>query len=212
VYCSGGTNVDVSETLDSLSLGAGACTQDGSNSCPNNPGNVCCSNRCEGVGVGSGNTAVHAIGTGAGNSGKGALVMTCDIRTKSGLPFGQDCSVVAYTGTPQPHELTTATTTAIMINHCAGNGAPAAVVPTLTPAVGENFSCTQWTNSAGPGTMAWILNTEEPSGLIGGDGANLLQGLLVLFKIWTKTIRILLQHCCRYSLYAIHMIAACLVN
>ena len=51
LYCNGGVNVDVTETLDSLKSGL-TCVQDGTHNCPNALSSVCCSNACEGVEIG----------------------------------------------------------------------------------------------------------------------------------------------------------------
>jgi hypothetical protein len=170
IHCSGGFNVDALDTVSSL--GATSCRRDGTNSCPDDPGSVCCSNSCEGVGVGSGNANTVTIGLEATDSGRGALVLTCSMRALVGLPFGVDCSTQNYSGVPvATRVLTTGTTTAEVTLHCAGNAAPPDVVPTLTLA-GENFDCSSWASENGAGTIAFTPPAEEPTSLVGGDGAN----------------------------------------
>ncbi|MEE8311036.1 MAG: hypothetical protein V3R77_02180, partial [Candidatus Binatia bacterium] len=172
IYCTGGTNVDVLESLDSLPASEPSCVQDGTNTCTNDPANFCCSNSCEGAEVGSGNVPTFALGTGVDDSGNGALELVCDIRQLAGLPIGTDCSVQDYSSvTAVSHGFTTGTATAEVTQHCAGNASPADVVPTFA-ATGVNFDCATWTVEDGPGTIAWALPTEEPSALVGGDGSN----------------------------------------
>jgi hypothetical protein len=170
IHCSGGFNVDAFDSVSSL--GAASCRRDGANSCPEDPSSVCCSNSCEGVGVGSGNTNTVTIGVTATDSGPGALALTCSMRALVGLPFGVDCSKQNYSGIPvATRVLTTGTTTAEVTLHCAGNAAPPDVVPTLTLA-GENFVCSTWVGEDGAGTIALTPPAEEPTPLVGGDGAN----------------------------------------
>ena len=172
VHCTGGTNVDVLETLDSLPVSQPSCIQDGANSCPNDPSSVCCSNACEGVGVGGGNPFSVATGVNPTDSGPGALLLICDMRTIEGLPLGTDCSAQDYSSqTIETHALTTGSATSQVINHCAGTGAPPDVVPTFGT-TGVNLDCSDWSSEDGDGTIVWALATEESNAFLPGDGAN----------------------------------------
>ncbi len=172
VHCAGGANVDVLESLDSLATDQLGCIRNGTNSCPDVPSNVCCSNACEGALVGSGNLATVTTGVGATDSGPGALVMTCAMRNLQLLPIGSDCSTQDYSAQPiENHGLTTGTATSRVTRHCAGNGAAPDTIPTFQ-ATGENLDCGSWSSENGPGTLVWALPTEEPTTFIRGDGAN----------------------------------------
>jgi hypothetical protein len=171
VHCAGGSNVDALESLDSLAASEPSCVQDGTFDCPNDPSSVCCSNSCEGALVGSGNAATVTTGVGGGDSGAGALLLTCNVRILQGLPIGSDCSTQDYSGsTAQVHALTTGTSASEVTQHCAGNGAPPDVVPTFQ-VTGANFDCGTWSVANSAGTLVWALPTEEPTTLINGDGA-----------------------------------------
>ncbi len=172
VHCSGGANANVLESLDSLSTDELGCVRDGTHACPDVPSSLCCSNACEGALVGSGNLPVTATGVGATDSGPGALVMTCNIRGRLGLPFGSSCALQDFSAAPvETHGLTTAIAAARVIQHCAGSGAPASVTP-FFGVTGVSFECGTWTTENGPGTLVWALPTEEPTTFISGDGAN----------------------------------------
>lgn len=172
VHCAGGANVDVLQSLDSLDSSEPSCVQDGTFSCPNDPSSVCCSNSCEGANVGSDNLVTTMTGVGGGDSGPGAMLMTCDVKILIELPLPSDCSVQDYSSAiTQSFALTTGTATSEVTQHCAGNGAPPAVVPTFAVS-GANFDCGTWANEDGTGTIAWALPSEEPTTFINGDGAN----------------------------------------
>jgi hypothetical protein len=175
LYCNGGTNVDNTETLDSLGAGL-TCVQDGTHNCPDLPTSVCCSNACEGVGVGSGNPVVSATGVNSTDSGAGALLLTCTQRnvTPAG-GSGVNCSTQDYSAAPAFTQVyTTGSSTAIVLNHCAGlpssAGNNATVVPQFTK-TGEDFDCTNWTLATGPGAFAFSTPAEEPSTLTPSDGS-----------------------------------------
>jgi hypothetical protein len=172
VHCSGGFNVDVLESLDSLSTSEPGCIQDGTNSCPDDPSSLCCTNSCEGTLIGSGNIPVPTLGVGATNSGDGALAMTCDMRVLMELPLGSDCSIQDYSAQPiETHALTTGMATSEITQHCAGPASPPDEVVTFA-ATGVGFDCEMWTIEDGPGTIVWALPTEEPTAFVPGDGAN----------------------------------------
>lgn len=172
IHCSGGFNVDVVDSLDSLSPLELGCIADGTNFCTDDPTSVCCSNSCEGIGVGSGNTSVVTTGVGAGDSGPGAMVMTCQVRTVNDLPLGSDCAVQDYSSSPiETRGLTTGTATAAIPQHCAGPGGPPEALLTFA-ATGVNFDCGSWTTEDSPGTIVWGLPAEEPTPFLPGDGAN----------------------------------------
>lgn len=172
VHCSGGFNVDVLDSLDSLSTGEPGCIQDGTNSCPDDPSSLCCSNSCEGPLVGSGNVPTPTIGVGAADSGAGALAMTCDMRVLMELPLGSDCSTQDYSAQPiETHALATGTATSEITQHCAGPGSAPDEVVTFA-ATGVGFDCETWAIENGPGTIVWALPTEEPTTIVPGDGAN----------------------------------------
>jgi hypothetical protein len=172
MYCAGGVNVDVLQSLDSLDSSEPSCVQDGSNSCPNDPSSVCCSNSCEGPFVGSDNLVTTMTGVGGGDSGPGSLLLTCDVRILIGLPLPSDCSLQDYSSAPtESFALTTGTAASEVTRHCAGNAAPPNVVPTFAVS-GENFDCGTWNVEDGTGAIVWALPSEEPTDLVGGDGAN----------------------------------------
>jgi hypothetical protein len=173
LYCNGGVNVDVLETLNSLMSGL-TCIQNGTNGCPSSPSNVCCSNACEGVGVGSGNPTVTTTGVNPlVDSGVGAAILDC---TQESLQVnktsGVNCATQDYSSAGTAQQVyTTGSNTAIVTNHCVGTGAPANVVPTFSK-TGETFSCIDWTLATGPGAIVFSIPTEEPSSTITGDGSN----------------------------------------
>jgi cysteine-rich repeat protein len=175
LYCNGGTNVDNTETLDSLAAGL-TCVQDGTHNCPDLPTSVCCSNACEGVSVGSGNPVVSATGVNSTDSGAGALLLTCTQRNVTPQKAsGVDCSTQDYSAAPAFTQVyTTGSSTAIVRNHCAGlpssAGNNATVVPQFTK-TGEDFDCTNWTLATGPGAFAFSTPAEEPSTLTPSDGS-----------------------------------------
>jgi hypothetical protein len=173
LYCNGGTNVDATETLDSLKAGL-TCTMDGTNRC--SPGSTkCCSNACEGVGVGSGNSMVGAFGVNPStDSGAGALALTCMQRSVAPNKIsGVDCATQDYSMAGETVQLyTTGTNTAVVTNHCAGTLSTnnADTVPMFSKK-GQNFDCTGWTTGSGPGILAFSIPTEEPTSLFPGDAA-----------------------------------------
>jgi hypothetical protein len=173
LYCNGGANVDVTETLNSLKAGL-TCVQDGSHSCPSSPTNSCCSNACEGVGVGSGNiTATETAVNPGSDSGAGALLLDCTQESKAvNKTSGVNCSTEDYsTASPGQQAYTTGNDTAVVLNHCSGSAAPANKVPTFSKK-GQGFDCTNWTAAAGPGMLVFSIPTEEPSSFLTGDGSN----------------------------------------
>ncbi len=188
LYCNGGANVDVNETLDSLKAGL-TCMQTGTPfpaykpyACSNNSadnmcgpngtaGACCCSNACEGVGVGSGNPIMTQTGVKSMDSGPGALLLTCTQKSLQGAA-GVNCSTQNYsTAATGTQAYTTGTDTAIVTNHCVGSGAPASKVPTFSK-TGQNFSCANWTTPSGPSTLVFSIPTEEPTTFLTGDGSN----------------------------------------
>jgi hypothetical protein len=174
LYCDGSANVDANETLDSLKAGL-TCVRDGTNKCPNVPASVCCSNACEGVGVGSGNRVVSTTGVNPGtDSGAGALLLKCTQRNVTPQKTsGVNCSTENYSAsTPFQQNYTTGTSTARVLKHCAGfiaTGNKSDTVP-LFAKTGQNFDCANWT-TATAGGFAFALPAEQPSTLITGDGA-----------------------------------------
>lgn len=180
LYCSGGQNVDALQSMSSLALSEPSCVQDGSNSCPNSPSSVCCSNACEGGQVPrtSGAPTMHV---GVTDPGAGAMELTCSVRTKGNLAPATNCTTVDYSTEPTfTHVFTTGATVAEVTQHCAGMSAPANAVlrfPKATdPAfAGESFNCKHFTTENGPGKLVWALPTEEPTVLSPGDGANVFR-------------------------------------
>ena len=171
IDCDGGSNTDVVHTIDSLAAAEPSCVQDGSNACPNDPSSVCCSNACEGTGVGSGNAASVSPAGAASDSGAGAAIVQCDVQIVQDLPQGTDCTTIDFTGVPiVPHGFSTSASTSEVINHCAGNVAPDAIPTLVQP--GENFDCSQWTVEDSPGSFGVAFGAEEPSPFVTGDGAN----------------------------------------
>ncbi len=171
VYCNGGTNVDVTETLDSLKTPP--CVQDGTHMCPSSPMNTCCSNACEGVGVGSGNPTITKTGVNSTDSGAGALLLDC---TQESIQVnkitGVTCSTQDFSMAATGHQVyTTGSDTAVVLNHCAGTGAKPGTTPMFMK-TGTNLDCTNWTSATGPGVLVFSIPTEEPSSLITGDGSN----------------------------------------
>jgi hypothetical protein len=175
LYCNGGTNVDNTQTLDSLKTDL-TCIQDGTHNCPDLPTSVCCSNACEGVSVGSGNPVVPATGVNATDSGAGALLLTCTQRNVTPKQVsGVNCSTQDYSAAaPFTQIYTTGSSTAIVRNHCAGPassaGNKASVVPQFAKN-GQDFDCTNWTLATGPGAFGFSTPAEEPSTLTPSDGA-----------------------------------------
>jgi len=173
LYCNGGANVDISESVDSLQTGL-ACVRDGTNDCATGASNVCCSNSCEAADVGSGNPVKATSMVNGTDSGHGALLLTCtQINALALFPPG-DCGRADFPAFPEIDQLyTTGTSTAQVLHPCAGSGAPPNVMPMIAE-TGQNFDCTQWTNQSGPGTLVYTIPSEEGSTVIGGagDGAN----------------------------------------
>jgi len=171
LYCKGGTNVDTISQLESLAPGL-TCVRDGTHSCPNSPTSVCCSNACEGVGVGSGNQPVRTAGVNATDSGAGSLLLMCQEHIVQLPSATGNCATADYSAAAITNELyTTGTATAKVTDHCAGSGAPAnkAVVFAKT---GEKFDCSNWTTENGAGGFAFAIPSEEGSAQFTGDGAN----------------------------------------
>ena len=143
LYCQGGANVDVLETLD----GEG----------------------CQYVAGGSGNAAVAVTGTGEEDSGAGALLLQCQVSET--LPVANqtpDCASLpdeAY-GTPRQIYLTTGTHATDFIATC-DNGAPFETL-SLT---GEPFDCAHWDESGSGGTLVFTKAEEEPA--TNDEGASL---------------------------------------
>lgn len=174
LYCNGGANVDETETLDSLRAGL-TCVQDGTNNCPNASTSKCCSNACEGVGIGSGNPVISAVGVNpTTDSGAGALLITCMQRNITiNKSSGVDCTTQDYSAARLfPQVYTSASSTAQVMNHCPGLavGNKADVIPRFTKS-GQNFDCSNWTSATGPGGFAFATPAEQPSALTVGDGA-----------------------------------------
>jgi hypothetical protein len=171
LYCNGGANVDTVAQLDSLKEGL-SCVRDGSNLCADAESSVCCSNACEGVGVGSGNPTTRVAGVNSTNSGAGAMLLMCRERiVPVDLPPG-DCATADFESASVTDELyTTGVSTAKVINHCAGSGA-AGNRPVSFSRTGQNFDCASWTTENGPGVLAFAIPSEEGSDLFTGDGGN----------------------------------------
>jgi|GEM_PF-2722501 hypothetical protein len=171
MHCAGGVNVDIIVGLDSLAPGAGACVQDGTGNCDGDPGDVCCSNACEGVGVGSGNSEVVTTGVNLGDSGVGAALLEFTTRVATVAGEDIDCSAVDYSSEAYTTQVfTTGAATTQITNHCAGTAAPADSVPAFSKS-GEVFDCLNWSLEDYVGAVATVQTAEEPSGLITGDGA-----------------------------------------
>lgn len=173
LYCNGGANVDVTESVDSLQTGL-TCERDGTNDCATAAGNVCCSNSCEAADAGSGNAVTAMSMVRGSDSGAGALLLTCtQINALAQFPPG-DCGRADFAAFPAIDQLyTTGTSTAEVLHPCAGSGAPPNTIPMITE-TGQNFDCTQWTSQSGPGQLVYTIPSEEGSTVIGGagDGAN----------------------------------------
>ncbi|MFQ5667983.1 MAG: hypothetical protein ACE5I7_16330 [Candidatus Binatia bacterium] len=172
LFCDGGGNVDVITEIDSLAPGL-TCIRDGTNACPDMSSSVCCSNACEGVGVGSGNPITRRGGVNPEvDSGPGAMLLTCMQRVVT-IDFPGDCAGADFSTATLDEELyTTGDNTAQVPNHCASTpAAPPDKVPRFTK-TGENFDCSQWTMEDGPGAVAFSIPSEEGSDIIKGDGAN----------------------------------------
>ena len=180
LYCNGGANVDETETLDSLNASL-TCVRDGTGNCPDAPANKCCSNACEGVGIGSGNRVVSATAVNTTDSGAGALLLTCMQRNVTvNKTSGVDCTTQDYSAAALFAQIyTSASSTAQVVNHCAGTapGNKADVIPKFSKS-GQNFDCSNWTLSSGPGGFAFSTPAEQPSKLTVGDGsqAGILMG------------------------------------
>ena len=88
--------------------------------------------------------------------------------------MGADCSQANFDDDlVQQQTLTTGSTTVQITNHCAGNPTAsnnAATVPEFTK-VGENFICGDWNAEDSAGSLSWGIATEQPSGLLVGDGS-----------------------------------------
>ena len=171
LYCNGGANVDTASQLESLAAGL-TCVRDGTNSCPDAPTSLCCSNACEGVGRGSGNQTMRSSGVNTADSGAGSLLLMCQERVVSLPGVTGNCATADYSTAAITNELyTTGTATAQVADHCAGSGAPAnkAVVFAKT---GEKFDCSSWTTENGAGGLVFAIPLEESSGDFTGDGAD----------------------------------------
>jgi hypothetical protein len=171
LYCNGGVNVDVVESLDSLKAGL-TCIQDGTNHCPASSSNVCCSNSCEGVLVGSGNPTIGTSMVNGTDSGAGALLLTCKQKSAT-VPWPPgDCSQADFASAVEMDEFyTTGKDTAMVLHPCAGTGAPANEMPTFFK-TGQGFDCAHWTRADGPGVLSFSIPSEEGTSIITGDGAN----------------------------------------
>jgi hypothetical protein len=175
LYCNGGANIDVLNSLDSLASGL-TCVQDGTHACPAPPTPaVCCSNACEGIGVGSGNQPVQTspppIPTPGKDNGPGSMLIICMQRSATVEPIG-DCAGADFESAAVSEQYyTTGIDTAQVTNHCPGSGAPANKVPKLAR-LGTAFDCANWTSEDGVGVLGFTIPSEEGSATITGDGAN----------------------------------------
>jgi len=169
LYCNAGTNVDVSESVDSLQGGV-ACVQNGTNMCPASASNVCCSNSCEAGDVGSSNAVVTVSMANATDSGPGALLLKCTQRNaRIDYPPG-DCGRANFAIFPETEQLyTTGISTAEVLHPCAGSDAPPNVIPMIME-TGQNFDCSQWPNATGPGQFVYTMPSEQGSTVIDGVG------------------------------------------
>jgi hypothetical protein len=175
IYCNGGTDVDVLNSLDSLAAGL-TCMRDGTHSCPATAPTppVCCSNACEGVGVGSGNSPQQTSpppSVTPTDSGAGAMLLICMQRSVPVKPIG-DCSQADFsTASTATQYYTTGIDTGQVLNHCAGLGATASKVPKIARK-GTNFDCSNWMTENGVGVLGFTIPSEEGDANISGDGAN----------------------------------------
>ncbi|HVO22534.1 MAG TPA: hypothetical protein VMW56_02785 [Candidatus Margulisiibacteriota bacterium] len=179
LYCDGGTDVDVLNSLDSLRADL-TCMRDGTHSCPATAPTppVCCSNACEGVGVGSGNSPQQTSpppNVTPTPSGAGAMLLICQQRSVPVRPqcqgTGSCCSTVDFsTAAPATQYYTTGIDTAQVLNHCAGSGASPSKVPKIARK-GTNFDCANWTTENGVGVLGFTIPAEEGDANITGDGA-----------------------------------------
>lgn len=171
LYCNGGANVDTLTQLDSLKAGL-TCVRDGTNSCPDDSSSVCCSNSCEGMGVGSGNPTLRSAGVNATDGGAGAMLLMCHERVAQVPMPPADCSTADFTNALETVEFyTTGTSTAEVLHPCAGSGAPPNKAVTFSKS-GQNFDCTNWTMENGSGILAFSIPSEEGSQMFTGDAAN----------------------------------------
>ena len=121
--------------------------------------------------MGSGNPEIETIGVNVADSGAGALAMTCTQRIVQTSVFA-DCATEDYSlATPLVETYTTGTSTGVLTNHCPGLAAPPDAVPAFSN-VGENFNCAVWGVENTDGILTYALPTEEPNGILTGDGSN----------------------------------------
>ena len=128
---------------------------------PTPAGGPCCTNACEGIGVGSGNTRTGTVGINSQDTGLGTVVLFCQDATAFGEPTA-DCTTIEYIP-DQESIYTTGMSRAVVVNEC-----PSAARSDIA-ATGENFDCATWDIENGPGKLIFPALREQPTNMISGD-------------------------------------------
>jgi hypothetical protein len=164
IHCNGGVNAAVRTELNSLKPGLTCQVATTPSSCQAS-GPPCCSNACEGVGVGSGNLPMTTTTVNPGTGTGGLVVLECLDSTVFG-PSGINCAAQTY----PPDRLTVYTTgssAAVVTNECPPD--PSTNARATVSATGQNFQCSNWTMENGPGRLLIPAVVEQPNAPIIGD-------------------------------------------
>lgn len=168
IYCNGGTDAVVRTELDSLMQGLTCQVATTPSACQT--GGPCCTNACEGLGVGSGNSPVTNTSINPGTGAGGLVVLECRDSTVFG-PLGTNCATLTY-GPERVSVYTTGSSTAAITNECPPDAATNRRA--TVSATGENFQCSSWSVENGPGKLLIPAVAEQPDARVAGDVAALI--------------------------------------
>jgi hypothetical protein len=170
IHCNGGVNAVVRTQLNSLRQGLTCQVATTPSACQ--AGGPCCSNACEGVGVGSGNvpTATTAVNSGTGTGG--LVVLECLDSTVFG-PLGTNCATLTTYAPDRLSVYTSGSSTAAFTNECPPD--PTTNRLATVSSTGENFQCSSWTTENGPGRLLIPVVVEQPIADLAGDVSALIQ-------------------------------------
>jgi hypothetical protein len=169
IYCNGGLNAVVRTQLNSLRQGLTCQVATTPSACQT--GGPCCTNACEGLGVGSGNTPATSVAVNPGTGTGGLVVLECLNSTVFG-PMGTNCATLTTYGPERLSVYTTGSSTAVITNECPPDATTNQRATVST--TGENFQCSSWSTTNGPGKLLIPAVEEQPTALIAGDIAALI--------------------------------------
>lgn len=170
IHCNGGVNATVRTQVNSLKPSLTCQVATTPSACQ--AGGPCCSNACEGVGVGSGNLPVTTTAINPGTGTGGLVVLECLDSTVFG-PSGGNCATLTTYPPDRLNVYTTGSSTAVVTNECPPD--PSTNRLATVSATGENFQCSNWTVENGPGKLLIPALAEQPNAPIIGDVSALIQ-------------------------------------